>query len=225
VPRRERGHTYGKLNPWAVGSAALGGGESEGGEKRSPSDFALWKAQKPGEPAWDSPWGPGRPGVCESRQACVAASSSSSGPLMAEEPVRLLGDPPWGVVTLILCLQMTPAGGRFAGGAAWGRGTFLFAPFVVETFLVFILLGGSFGIGASLGSRFFGDPFHPVSTRRLFLAFLESAGWRVTAWCLDWTFVYSIMTNADPLPPLAQAGTSSAAPWPRRSWGPKMHAD
>jgi cysteinyl-tRNA synthetase len=30
--------------------------------KRSPFDFALWKASKPGEPAWDSPWGPGRPG-------------------------------------------------------------------------------------------------------------------------------------------------------------------
>jgi cysteinyl-tRNA synthetase len=30
--------------------------------KRSPIDFALWKAAKPGEPAWDSPWGPGRPG-------------------------------------------------------------------------------------------------------------------------------------------------------------------
>ncbi|HEY8429737.1 MAG TPA: cysteine--tRNA ligase, partial [Sandaracinaceae bacterium] len=30
--------------------------------KRSPQDFALWKAAKPGEPAWDSPWGPGRPG-------------------------------------------------------------------------------------------------------------------------------------------------------------------
>jgi cysteinyl-tRNA synthetase len=30
--------------------------------KRDPLDFALWKAQKPGEPAWDSPWGPGRPG-------------------------------------------------------------------------------------------------------------------------------------------------------------------
>jgi cysteinyl-tRNA synthetase len=30
--------------------------------KRSPVDFALWKAAKPGEPAWDSPWGPGRPG-------------------------------------------------------------------------------------------------------------------------------------------------------------------
>ncbi len=31
-------------------------------DKESPEDFALWKAQKPGEPAWDSPWGPGRPG-------------------------------------------------------------------------------------------------------------------------------------------------------------------
>jgi cysteinyl-tRNA synthetase len=30
--------------------------------KRSPLDFALWKGAKPGEPAWDSPWGPGRPG-------------------------------------------------------------------------------------------------------------------------------------------------------------------
>src|SRR4028119_926307 len=31
-------------------------------EKRSPLDFALWKASKPGEPSWPSPWGPGRPG-------------------------------------------------------------------------------------------------------------------------------------------------------------------
>lgn len=30
--------------------------------KHDPLDFALWKASKPGEPAWDSPWGPGRPG-------------------------------------------------------------------------------------------------------------------------------------------------------------------
>jgi cysteinyl-tRNA synthetase len=30
--------------------------------KEDPLDFALWKKQKPGEPAWDSPWGPGRPG-------------------------------------------------------------------------------------------------------------------------------------------------------------------
>ena len=31
-------------------------------EKKSPLDFALWKFAKPGEPTWDSPWGPGRPG-------------------------------------------------------------------------------------------------------------------------------------------------------------------
>src|SRR5262249_2989861 len=31
-------------------------------KKRNPGDFALWKAAKPGEPSWDSPWGPGRPG-------------------------------------------------------------------------------------------------------------------------------------------------------------------
>src|SRR5439155_10531619 len=31
-------------------------------KKRSPGDFALWKAAKPGEPSWDSPWGKGRPG-------------------------------------------------------------------------------------------------------------------------------------------------------------------
>ena len=32
------------------------------GRKRSAADFALWKAAKPAEPTWDSPWGPGRPG-------------------------------------------------------------------------------------------------------------------------------------------------------------------
>lgn len=37
-------------------------GESEGAGKRDPADFTLWKGAKPGEPQWDSPWGPGRPG-------------------------------------------------------------------------------------------------------------------------------------------------------------------
>ncbi len=36
--------------------------DSDGSRKRDPRDFALWKGAKPGEPAWDSPWGPGRPG-------------------------------------------------------------------------------------------------------------------------------------------------------------------
>src|SRR3954447_19728838 len=34
----------------------------DAGAKRDPLDFALWKGAKPGEPAWDTPWGPGRPG-------------------------------------------------------------------------------------------------------------------------------------------------------------------
>jgi cysteinyl-tRNA synthetase len=37
-------------------------GTSFAGYKKSPLDFALWKASKPGEPSWESPWGPGRPG-------------------------------------------------------------------------------------------------------------------------------------------------------------------
>lgn len=63
---REAGHVYGKLNPWSVGSAALAADDPDtkqgNGEKRHPSDFALWKAAKPGEPTWPSPWGQGRPG-------------------------------------------------------------------------------------------------------------------------------------------------------------------
>lgn len=40
-------------------SGDLSGDEKE---KKSPNDFALWKASKEGEPWWDSPWGKGRPG-------------------------------------------------------------------------------------------------------------------------------------------------------------------
>jgi cysteinyl-tRNA synthetase len=36
--------------------------DTEGGAKRDPRDFALWKGAKPGEPTWETPWGPGRPG-------------------------------------------------------------------------------------------------------------------------------------------------------------------
>ena len=52
---------YGKLSHRSSDSM-----QGEGGDmaqrKRSPADFALWKGAKPGEPSWDSPWGPGRPG-------------------------------------------------------------------------------------------------------------------------------------------------------------------
>jgi cysteinyl-tRNA synthetase len=47
--------------------------------KRSPGDFALWKAAKPGEPKWDSPWGPGRPGW---HIECSAMSMRLLGPTL-----------------------------------------------------------------------------------------------------------------------------------------------
>ncbi|KAK4031792.1 tRNA synthetases class I (C) catalytic domain-containing protein [Parachaetomium inaequale] len=61
------GHSYSRLEPWnkndralqADGEGSLAKGKSM---KRSENHFALWKASKPGEPAWPSPWGRGRPG-------------------------------------------------------------------------------------------------------------------------------------------------------------------
>jgi cysteinyl-tRNA synthetase len=55
---------YGLLAHQPLESLRAGGGARVvvGDEKRSPADFALWKKAKPGEPSWDSPWGPGRPG-------------------------------------------------------------------------------------------------------------------------------------------------------------------
>ena len=47
-------------------------------EKRSPNDFALWKASKPGEPAWPSQWGAGRPGwhiECSVMASCLVGDS------------------------------------------------------------------------------------------------------------------------------------------------------
>jgi cysteinyl-tRNA synthetase len=53
---------YGKLSNRRLSDAEAGTRNLEGAGKRHPADFALWKAVKPGEPQWDSPWGPGRPG-------------------------------------------------------------------------------------------------------------------------------------------------------------------
>lgn len=69
----DHGTAYGKLAPEQIGNAKLLA-EGEGNlstattatsahvVKRNPRDFALWKKSKPGEPVWESPWGPGRPG-------------------------------------------------------------------------------------------------------------------------------------------------------------------
>ena len=56
---------YGKLSAMKIDELEEGHRDLRGGperKKRAPADFALWKAAKPGEPFWDSPWGKGRPG-------------------------------------------------------------------------------------------------------------------------------------------------------------------
>lgn len=53
---------YGKLSGRKVDDMQAGSRIEIGEEKQDPLDFALWKAAKPGEPYWASPWGQGRPG-------------------------------------------------------------------------------------------------------------------------------------------------------------------
>ena len=53
---------YGKLSNQAIEKMEVGARIALGEKKKDPLDFALWKQAKPGEPAWDSPWGRGRPG-------------------------------------------------------------------------------------------------------------------------------------------------------------------
>ena len=67
---------YGKLTNRSV-EAMQGEGGSTAERKRSAADFALWKKAKAGEPAWESPWGPGRPGW---HIECSAMSKAILGP-------------------------------------------------------------------------------------------------------------------------------------------------
>jgi cysteinyl-tRNA synthetase len=53
---------YGKLSKVKLDSLSHGIRVETDGHKKNPSDFVLWKPAKAGEPAWDSPWGKGRPG-------------------------------------------------------------------------------------------------------------------------------------------------------------------
>lgn len=53
---------YGKLSGRNLDDMQAGARIAPGEEKEDPMDFALWKAAKPGEPSWESPWGQGRPG-------------------------------------------------------------------------------------------------------------------------------------------------------------------
>ena len=67
---------YGKLSGKSIEDLRAGARVDIGEQKRDPLDFALWKAAKPGEPAWDSPWGQGRPGW---HIECSAMSTSCLG--------------------------------------------------------------------------------------------------------------------------------------------------
>ena len=63
--RVEKSHNYAKLANKTLEDLELGASgrtDEETARKENPIDFALWKAAKPGEISWDSPWGPGRPG-------------------------------------------------------------------------------------------------------------------------------------------------------------------
>ncbi len=68
---------YGKLSGKRLGDLRAGARIEVDEAKRDPLDFVLWKAAKPGEPAWDSPWGRGRPGW---HIECSAMSVAILGP-------------------------------------------------------------------------------------------------------------------------------------------------
>lgn len=69
--------SYGALSGRTVEQMQAGARVAVGEGKRDPLDFALWKASKPGEPTWESPWGPGRPGW---HIECSAMSMKYLGP-------------------------------------------------------------------------------------------------------------------------------------------------
>lgn len=60
--RTKKFEGYGKLIKQNLEDLQAGARINVDERKEDPMDFAIWKAQKPGEPAWESPWGPGRPG-------------------------------------------------------------------------------------------------------------------------------------------------------------------
>ncbi len=60
--RVRRDPDYGKLSNRTLDDMEAGARIQVDERKEDPMDFALWKSSKPGEPQWDSPWGPGRPG-------------------------------------------------------------------------------------------------------------------------------------------------------------------
>jgi len=69
---------YGELSGQRPEQMQPAGDTENADAKRDPRDFALWKGAKPGEPAWDTPWGPGRPGW---HLECSAMATKYLGPV------------------------------------------------------------------------------------------------------------------------------------------------
>ena len=69
---------YGELSGQRPEQMQPAGDTENSGAKQDPRDFALWKGAKPGEPAWDTPWGPGRPGW---HLECSAMATKYLGPV------------------------------------------------------------------------------------------------------------------------------------------------
>jgi cysteinyl-tRNA synthetase len=68
---------YGALSGQRLDQMRAAEDAGAGGAKRDPRDFTLWKAAKPGEPSWETPWGPGRPGW---HLECSAMATKYLGP-------------------------------------------------------------------------------------------------------------------------------------------------
>ncbi|WP_432694941.1 cysteine--tRNA ligase [Marinobacterium sp. YM272] len=71
--RVEKFEPYGRLTNKVIDELKAGARIEVGDAKESPVDFVLWKAAKPGEVSWESPWGPGRPGwhiECSAMSKC-----------------------------------------------------------------------------------------------------------------------------------------------------------
>jgi cysteinyl-tRNA synthetase len=69
---------YGKLSRKRIEDLRIGARIEVEEAKQDPLDFVLWKAAKPGEPSWESPWGPGRPGwhiECSVMSTCCLGES------------------------------------------------------------------------------------------------------------------------------------------------------
>ncbi|MBF8767101.1 cysteine--tRNA ligase [Pseudomonas putida] len=69
---------YGKLSRKKIEDLRIGARIEVGEAKQDPLDFVLWKGVKPGEPSWESPWGPGRPGwhiECSVMSTCCLGES------------------------------------------------------------------------------------------------------------------------------------------------------